>query len=74
MQGTLVDLINEQIETELGMNFSSSLSEIEMLVMCDDEKVENKDFAFNLCISSIKWVNQECFQVQLIINSHLTDN
>ena len=30
--------------------------------MYDKEKVENKDFAFNLCIFSIKWVNQGCFQ------------
>ena len=46
-----------------------------MLVMYDDEKVENKDSAFKLCILFYKMSQPGMSSgLQLIINSHLTDN
>ena len=46
-----------------------------MFVMYDDEKVENNDFACNLCICFYKMSQPGMSSgLQLIINSHLTDN
>ena len=46
-----------------------------MLVMYDDEKVENKGFAFDLCIVFCKMSESGMSSgLQLIINSQLTDN
>ena len=46
-----------------------------MLLVYDDEKVENKDFAFDLYIFFYKMSQPGMSSgLQLIINSHLTDN